>query len=141
MTLVAPGLLSTMTGRSKAAVSFSLRFSNLTHRGVLTGGPYQLTKHPAYVSKNLAWWLVAVPFIPEVWSVGGLWDALRCCLALLGVNFVYLMRARTEERHLSRDPAYVAYATAMERRSVLRWVGRIFPFLRFAPGRLFAPWP
>lgn len=137
----AAAILALIVVYVSAAVSFSLRFSNLTHRGVLTGGPYQFTKHPAYVSKNLAWWLVAVPFIPEVWSLGGAWDALRCCLALLGVNFVYLMRARTEERHLSRDPAYVAYATAMERRSVLRWVGRIFPFLRFAPGRLFAPWP
>jgi len=56
---------------------------------------------------------------------------------LLCLNLVYFMRARTEERHLSRDPDYVAYATAMERRSIFRWVGRLLPVLRFKPGRLF----
>src|SRR5699024_9622487 len=31
-----------------ASASFGLRFSNLTHRGILTNGPYRFTKHPAY---------------------------------------------------------------------------------------------
>src|SRR5258708_15442670 len=44
-----------------ATVAFGVRFSNLTHRGILTHGPYRYTKHPAYVSKNLSWWLAAAP--------------------------------------------------------------------------------
>ena len=35
-----------------ATMAFGLRFSNLTHRGILTHGPYAFTKHPAYMSKN-----------------------------------------------------------------------------------------
>src|SRR3546814_14686759 len=46
-----------------ATVAFGLRFSNLTHRGILTHGPYAWTKHPAYVSKNLFWWLATLPFL------------------------------------------------------------------------------
>lgn len=38
-----------------ATVTFGLRFSNLSHRGVFTSGPYRWTKHPAYLSKNVSW--------------------------------------------------------------------------------------
>ncbi|WP_436428256.1 hypothetical protein, partial [Enterococcus faecium] len=38
-----------------ATVAFGLRFSNLTHRGILTHGPYALSRHPAYLAKNLFW--------------------------------------------------------------------------------------
>ena len=38
---------------------FSFRFSNLTHRGIITSGPYRFTKHPSYVSKNIAWSFVS----------------------------------------------------------------------------------
>lgn len=114
-----------------ATAAFGLRFSNLTHRGILTHGPYRWTKHPAYLSKNLAWWLISVPFIPTA----GFDEAVRNCLLLLGVNVIYFLRARTEERHLSRDPAYVAYALWIEQHGVLRGIGRVFPPLRYAPPR------
>ena len=35
-----------------ATVSFGLRFSNLTHRGIITSGPYRWLRHPAYLAKN-----------------------------------------------------------------------------------------
>ncbi|MDX5360119.1 MAG: isoprenylcysteine carboxyl methyltransferase [Alphaproteobacteria bacterium] len=89
-----------------ATVQFGIRFSNLTHRGVLTNGPFRWTKHPAYISKNISWWLLAVPFL----SAEGPMEALRLSLLLAGVNLIYYLRARTEERHLRRDPVYVAYA-------------------------------
>ena len=40
---------------SLATVALGLRFSNLTYRGLVTGGPYRYTKHPAYVFKNISW--------------------------------------------------------------------------------------
>jgi protein-S-isoprenylcysteine O-methyltransferase Ste14 len=111
-----------------ATVAFGLRFSNLTHRGILTTGPYRFTKHPAYVSKNLSWWLSSVPF-----AVAGGEEAIRHCLMLLCLNTIYFLRARTEEQHLSQDPAYVAYALWMNDHGLLRFLGRWFPALRYRP--------
>ena len=112
-----------------ATVIFGLRFSNLTHRGIITNGPYRITKHPAYVSKNLSWWFVGIPFVPHMgWEM-----AIKFSLALLLVNFVYFMRARTEERHLSADPDYVQYALYMNNKSVFAFMGRLFPWLKYQP--------
>jgi len=89
-----------------ATVVFGIRFSNLTHRGIITTGPYRFLRHPAYLSKNLMWWLVHMPFM----SMAGATDALRNCILLLAVNAIYFARAKTEERHLMTDPSYKAYA-------------------------------
>jgi isoprenylcysteine carboxyl methyltransferase (ICMT) family protein YpbQ len=112
---------------SLATVTFGVRFSNLTHRGILTNGPYRYTKHPAYISKNLSWWLISVPFVPT----GSIWEAVRHSLLLGCVNFIYFMRARTEERHLSNDPAYVKYALWMNDHGMLAFLGRLIPALRY----------
>ncbi len=99
-----------------ATVAFGLRFSNLTHRGILTHGPYAWTKHPAYVSKNLFWWLAVLP----IFAVSGnLTDVIRNTVILALVSGVYYWRARTEERHLMADPAYREYAEWMERNGPL----------------------
>ena len=95
-----------------ATVAFGFRFSNLTHRGILTHGPYAITKHPAYVSKTLFWWLSSMPFLA---ISGSLTDAVRNSAILAAVTGVYYWRARTEERHLGMDPAYREYAAWMER--------------------------
>lgn len=88
-----------------STIVFGPRFSNLTHRGIITSGPYRWSKHPAYLGKNLSWWLISVPFLP----VMGWGQAVLHCMALLGVNAIYYLRARTEERHLRQDPVYVQY--------------------------------
>lgn len=89
-----------------ATVVFGPRFSNLTHRGIITHGPFRWSKHPAYISKNLSWWLISVPFVAK----DGVGQAVLACLAMLAVNGVYWVRARTEERHLRQDPQYRDYA-------------------------------
>ncbi len=114
-----------------ATLAFGIRFSNLTHRGVLTNGPYRFCKHPAYVSKNLSWWLISVPFWMHDSTTEA--DVLRHCIMLFGVNCIYFMRARTEERHLSWDPDYVAYGLWMNDHSMFAWLGRIFPALQYKP--------
>lgn len=89
-----------------ATVAFGLRFSNLTHRGVITHGPYAWTRHPAYVSKNAFWWLSSLVILPVS---GSMVDALRNTVIMALVSGVYYWRAKTEERHLLADPAYRAY--------------------------------
>ncbi len=115
-----------------ANITFGLRFSNLTHRGILTHGPFRFTKHPSYVSKNLAWWMISMPFL----SVAG-WEAAALnSLGLLAVNAIYFLRARAEERHLSEDPVYVAYAEAMNERGLFRWISAAVPWLAYRAPRV-----
>ncbi len=95
-----------------ATVAFGLRFSNLTHRGILTHGPYRFTKHPAYVAKNLYWWLATMPFLA---TSGSLTDMVRNTVIIAAVSGVYYWRAKTEEKHLLSDPAYKDYAEWMDR--------------------------
>lgn len=102
-----------------ATVAFGIRFSNLTHRGILTHGPYRWTRHPAYLSKNLFWWFSALPFLT---LSGSLTDMVRNCAMLAVTNAVYYWRARTEEAHLSTDPDYRAYS---------EWMARNGPVPRF----------
>jgi protein-S-isoprenylcysteine O-methyltransferase Ste14 len=95
-----------------ATVVFGIRFSNLTHRGILTHGPYRWTRHPAYLSKNLFWWFSSLPFLT---LSGSLTDMVRNCAMLAITNAVYYWRAKTEEKHLSADPDYRAYSEWMDR--------------------------
>ena len=99
-----------------ATVAFGFRFSNLTHRGILTHGPYAWTKHPAYLAKNLFWWMAVLPFLAVT---GNPVDMARNSFILAAVSGVYYWRARTEERHLMADPAYQDYAAWMERNAPL----------------------
>ncbi len=115
-----------------STVTFGIRFSNLTHRGILTNGPYRHTKHPAYIYKNLSWWSLTIPIIASSsWQL-----SIRSALLLLLVNLIYFLRAKTEERHLSWDPTYIAYAKYIEQYGTFSFMGRWFPVLKFKAGHL-----
>ncbi len=126
------GLLVALTAiYAWATVAFGLRFSNLTHRGILTHGPYAFTKHPAYLSKNSYWWLATMPFLVTTGSTA---DMIRNTAILALVSGIYYWRAKTEEKHLLSDPAYAEYAAWMDRYAI---VPRFFAALgRLAGNRL-----
>jgi protein-S-isoprenylcysteine O-methyltransferase Ste14 len=111
-----------------ATVAFGRRFSNLTHRGILTHGPYAFSKHPAYLSKNAFWWLSTLPFLV---TTGSTTDMIRNSAILGLVSAIYYWRAKTEEKHLMADPAYTAYADWMDRNAM---VPRFFAALRRLAG-------
>ncbi len=126
------GLLVLLTGiYAWATVAFGIRFSNLTYRGVLTNGPYRFTRHPAYLSKNLFWWVSVLPFLVTTGSTA---DAVRNSIFLLIVNGIYYWRARTEEAHLlAEDPKYRAYHAWMEERGLI--TSRLVRLRRWATGQ------
>jgi len=111
-----------------ATVALGIRFSNVTYRGLCNTGPYKYTKHPAYVCKNISWWFISVPFMAAEPLL-----AVKLSLLLFGVNIIYYLRAKTEERHLSHYPEYVEYALAMNDKSIFRWAAKILPFLKYKP--------
>ncbi|HEY5020228.1 MAG TPA: isoprenylcysteine carboxylmethyltransferase family protein [Steroidobacteraceae bacterium] len=104
-----------------STIAFGARFSNLTHRGIITNGPYRYSKHPAYLSKNLSWWLISIPFMLSV----NLAQSLRGCVLLCMLNGIYYLRAKTEERHLSLDPIFQEYARWIEFHGLLRGLNRL----------------
>ncbi|UZK68674.1 DUF1295 domain-containing protein [Sphingomonas sp. S1-29] len=124
LSLVGAALVALTLVYAWATVAFGLRFSNLTHRGIITHGPYRWTRHPAYLSKNLFWWLSTIPILTTTDSLG---DAARNTILLGLVSGVYYWRGKTEERHLGADPAYRAYSDWMERNAP---VPRFLAFVR-----------
>ena len=94
---------------SAATVFFGLRFSNLTHRGIITTGPYAHIRHPAYAAKNFSWWCVMLPYIVWEGVSKGSAGVLVQLVGLVALSGLYYLRAITEERHLSKDPEYRAY--------------------------------
>jgi protein-S-isoprenylcysteine O-methyltransferase Ste14 len=117
-----------------ATLAFGIRFSNLTYRGVLTNGPYRFSRHPAYLSKNLFWWLSSLPFLVTSHSPA---DMIRNTVFLGCVSAIYFWRAKTEEAHLlAEDARYREYHAWMQAHGLVtaplaRLLGRAKP-KRFA---------
>lgn len=103
-----------------STLHFGLRFANLSWRGLVSTGPYRWVKHPAYLSKNLYWWLYLVPF----YGVTNSYELMRNLLGLCFVSLVYFLRAYTEERHLMQFSEYRDYAYHMRNHGLLARIKR-----------------
>lgn len=99
-----------------STVAFAFRFSNLTYRGTVCHGTYAYVLHPAYLTKNLSYWLIQVPFLAASPR-----DAVSNTLALIAVNLVYYVRAKHEESCCGQHREYRIYA---------RYVRRFSPVMR-----------
>lgn len=111
-------LLTLMALYASASVALGLKASNLTHRGIVARGPYAVVRHPAYVCKNMAWWIGSAPLVSVALSRGWL-DGLLSLASVFGWTMLYVLRALTEEDHLRRvDGAYAAYTQRVRYRFV-----------------------
>lgn len=90
-----------------ASFSLGWKCSNLTSRGIVTNGVYAYVRHPAYIAKNLAWWIGMLPAL-----------SLPAILSMSIWTFVYFLRAITEERHLLQDPDYREYCQKVRYRFI-----------------------
>lgn len=115
-------LLALMAVYTAASVALGWKASNLTHRGIVARGPYAFVRHPAYMCKNMAWWIGSVPLV----SLAFQRDAgagLMAVTSVLGWTMLYVLRALTEEDHLRRvDGEYAAYAERVRYRFVPGWI-------------------
>lgn len=107
---------------------FGLRSSNLSNRGIITTGPYRFCKHPIYASKCVVWLLIWMPFVSGV----NLLDDIRLTVLWMCVSGIYLFRALAEERLLSADPAYVAYALWIDKHGMFSKLSTLVPQLSYA---------
>ena len=101
---------------------FGIRFSNLTHRGIIRSGPFKYIRHPAYASKNFAWWCIMFPTIIYNMTNNGIGIAITQILGLALMTWVYYWRAITEEKHLLTDSDYQNYCDNVK----YRFIPKIF---------------
>lgn len=96
-----------------STINLGWKCSNLTNRGIVSRGVYSVVRHPAYIAKNLFWWISLLPvmFINPLIIV-----------YMLGLSSIYFFRALTEERHLYKDPDYVNYCQKVK----YRFIPKIF---------------
>lgn len=103
-----------------ASVALNFKASNLTHRGIIAKGPYAFVRHPAYICKNLAWWIGAIPALMVSFSVG-ISQVLMVIFVMLFWNIIYFLRAMTEEKHLCMvNSEYKKYAKKVPYRFIPR---------------------
>lgn len=102
-----------------ATFEFGMTFSNLSYRRLIDKGVYRYTKHPAYISKNLYWWLYTLPFMGITFISLEWWKNI---LGLTFVSLIYYGRAKSEERHLMKFAEYRAYSYKIEKRGIFRWL-------------------
>jgi protein-S-isoprenylcysteine O-methyltransferase Ste14 len=101
-------LLTCFAFYAYASVSLGFKCSNLMHRGIVRRGLYRRIRHPAYLFKNLAWWIGAIPLLASL-AQTSLKDFFWTCFCIAGWSGIYALRALSEERHLSRHADYRAY--------------------------------
>jgi len=90
-----------------ATLALGTKCSNLTNRGIVSKGPYSIVRHPAYISKNLVWWITIILFFS--------WAAF---LSMLIWSSIYHIRTITEENHLMRDKDYRKYCKKVKYRYI-----------------------
>lgn len=106
---------------ASASVSLGWKASNLTSRGVVDTGLYAYVRHPAYVCKNAAWWVLSLAWAVHQYLSGGVfWYAL---FSLAVWTYIYYLRAVTEERHLlASDPDYLKYSQRVRYRFIPNFI-------------------
>ncbi len=119
--------------------TFGIRFSNLSYRGLITGGMFRFTKHPQYIGKMLNRFFFYVPFL----SMYGISGVITSTTALAFLTFIYYLRAKTEEIHLTQNhPEYKEYALWMNDHGIFKWFTKKLPFMAYSAeknmqGKLF----
>jgi hypothetical protein len=111
-------MLGLMAIYASASVALGFKASNLTHRGVVARGPYSVIRHPAYVCKNMAWWIGSVPLVSAEFA-HSTFAGIQAVASVVGWSLIYVLRAMTEEDHLRGvDGEYAAYAARVSYRFI-----------------------
>ncbi len=92
-----------------ASVALFTKASNLTNRGIVTCFPYNIIRHPAYVTKVLAWYVGGIFIVKYMFQHNLFLQLLFYVMGAITWTIIYYFRAMTEERHLSLDPDYREY--------------------------------
>ncbi len=99
-----------------AILRLGTKAGNLTNRGIITGFPYNIVRHPDYAMQIC---YVILTFVP-LYAAGDL-NILGNIVLTFGILLwigVYILRAVTEERNLIKDDEYKKYCQKVKYRFI-----------------------
>lgn len=99
-----------------AVLRLGTKSGNLTNRGIVTGFPYNIIRHPDYTMKIGYIIITTIPLLvaPNYF----LFEKIIMGIATLAWIYLYYLRSITEERHLINDPEYKAYVEKVKYRFI-----------------------
>ena len=107
-----------------ASLALGTKASNLTNRGIVSKFPYNIVRHPAYISKNIFWLLTTIPLLFVDFNSSKfifheyLFNLLLILLSWFIWFGIYYFRAIFEEKFLMQDPDYQEYAKKVKYRFI-----------------------
>lgn len=99
-----------------AVLRLGTKSGNLTNRGIVTGFPYNIVRHPEYSMKILYIILTVIP----VYVIGNLsvLGNIAVTIGMLMWIMLFVLRAVTEERNLIKDENYKNYVQKVKYRFI-----------------------
>jgi protein-S-isoprenylcysteine O-methyltransferase Ste14 len=103
-----------------ATVRLFGKAGNLTNRGIVTGFPYNIVRHPDYAMQicYIILCAILISFVPTL-SID---EILALWIGVFVWGYIYYLRAVTEERHLIKDEEYQKYVEKVK----FRFIPKIF---------------
>ena len=103
-------------GSLMAILRLGTKSGNLTNRGIVTGFPYNIVRHPDYSMQMMYAILLTIPlfFVGDFSII----EKIFYPLSMLIWIFLYYLRAITEERNLIQDEKYQKYVEKVKYRFI-----------------------
>ena len=99
-----------------AILRLGTRVGNLTNRGIVTGFPYNIVRHPDYTMQICYIIITTIPLYFMPVEVAG--SKFFITVGTLAWILIYYIRAITEERHLMKDEKYQQYVKKVKYRFI-----------------------
>ncbi len=99
-----------------AILRLGTKAGNLTNRGIVTGFPYNVVRHPDYAMQIVYILATTIPLL--LTSDFSPFEKIMMTLTTLAWIYIYYLRAITEERHLIQDEQYQEYCKKVKHRFI-----------------------
>ncbi len=103
-------------GSMIAILRLGTKAGNLTNRGIVTGFPYNIIRHPDYTMRVCYIIFTTIPlYLIQSEYVG---EKIFITIGTLAWIYIYYLRSITEERHLIKDEKYQQYVEKVKYRFI-----------------------
>ncbi len=99
-----------------AILRLGTKAGNLTNRGIVTGFPYNVIRHPDYTMQII--YIIATSIPLYLTNNNGIFDKIMMTLTTFAWIYIYYLRSITEERHLIQDEKYQEYCKKVRYRFI-----------------------